>query len=136
MPAIACTIRLASTPAAPAAARAALAWLEPHVEAARYANLRVAVTELVANAVEHGGDGVDDVVDVAIRLDEHSARVDVADAGRHFTPALPAPPPALDSRRGRGLFLVERLSDRCGVAAPAHLWVEVDRDGRDATLAP
>jgi anti-sigma regulatory factor (Ser/Thr protein kinase) len=136
MPATACSIRIASTPAAPAAARAALRWLQPHVEAGRYESLRIAVTELVANAVEHGGNGADDVVEVAIRLDERSARVDVTDAGRRFTPPLPVPAPPLDSPRGRGLMLVERLTDRFGVAGPSHLWIEIDRNGAGTTVDP
>jgi serine/threonine-protein kinase RsbW len=136
MPAIASRrLRLAPTPAAPAAARRALAWLEPHVDAARYQNLRVAVTELVANAVEHGGDGRGAVVEVAISLDARSVRVDVSDAGGRFTPRLPPAAPAPQSARGHGLILVERLSDRFGVAGPSHLWVEVDRRTAAATLA-
>jgi anti-sigma regulatory factor (Ser/Thr protein kinase) len=130
------TIRLAPTPAAPAAARHALAWLEPHVDARRYANLRLAVTELVANAIEHGGGGVPEgVVEVGICVGEHSVRVDVRDAGARFTPPLPPSAPPLGSPRGRGLMLVDRLSDRFGVAGPSHLWVEVDRDAADGTLA-
>ena len=81
------------------------------------------VTELVSNAVEHGGGTAVVEVDVdAVRL-----RVSVADSDPRLPTAALA---AIDAERGRGLLLVEALSSRWG-AAPQDggkcVWFELDR---------
>lgn len=82
-------------------------------------------TELVTNAIEHGGGPA--VLDAAVR--ERSLRVTVADA----SPVTPRPklPAELDelSERGRGLFLVDALASRWGSepnASGKAMWFEVD----------
>jgi anti-sigma regulatory factor (Ser/Thr protein kinase) len=69
----------------------------------------VMVSELAMNAVQHARTEFAVRVDIAGRL----LRVEVSDAGAGTPQAHPMPPPA--SPAGRGLSLVERLSDRWGV---------------------
>lgn len=67
------------------------------------------VTELVTNAVRHGGSGIH------FRLGTNGSWVygEVFDAGDHM-PRLCRPDP--DAPGGRGLFIVDRLADEWGVA--------------------
>ena len=81
------------------------------------------VTELVSNAVEHGGGAA--VVDAF--LDHDRLRVSVGDED----PRLPAVGPAdVEAERGRGLLLVDALSSRWGASPQAPgktVWFELDR---------
>ena len=81
------------------------------------------VTELVSNAVEHGGGSA--VVEAD--LDDTRLRVSVADTDPRLPTAALA---AIDAERGRGLLLVEALSSRWG-ATPQDggktVWFELDR---------
>ncbi|POX51151.1 ATP-binding protein [Streptomyces sp. Ru71] len=77
-------------------------------------DLSVALTEACANAVEHGGDGLDasaEAYRVTAYLDGELCRIEVADAGPGFT-AAEAPRRAHDdAEHGRGLFLIRELAD-------------------------
>lgn len=74
------------------------------------------VTELVQNAIEHGSkaDG-SETADLSVELAEDSVLLEVSDPGTGKDPrllmerdvTLPVP---LDSPRGRGLFLINRLA--------------------------
>ena len=82
------------------------------------------VTELVTNAVIHGGSESE----VAVLLTGQALRVEVAD--NH--PAVPAPRPTDDdwATSGRGLALVETLSERWGIEPRAGgkvIWFELAR---------
>jgi anti-sigma regulatory factor (Ser/Thr protein kinase) len=81
------------------------------------------VTELVSNAVEHGGGTA--VVDAEI--DGRRLRVCVLDDD----PTLPtAGQASIDAERGRGLLLVEALSSRWGAERRSRgksVWFELDR---------
>lgn len=82
------------------------------------------VTELVSNAIEHGGGTA--VVDAALDVDEGRLRVSVVDDD----PTLPAVGlAAIDAERGRGMLLVDALASRWG-AAPKNrgkaVWFELD----------
>ncbi|MCK8677990.1 ATP-binding protein [Streptomyces lichenis] len=70
------------------------------------------VTELVANAVDHAPDGATIRVAV-IRIRTTRIRISVVDGAAHRLPPLRAAGP--DAERGRGLLLVEALSDQWGV---------------------
>ena len=72
--------------------------------------LRLLVSELVTNAVRHGGAA--EPVEVHARWNSE-VRVEVSDHGDGFTPAPRIGPP--DEPGGFGLFLVGRLADRWGV---------------------
>jgi anti-sigma regulatory factor (Ser/Thr protein kinase) len=76
----------------------------------RAETLRLLVSELVTNAVRHGGQ--DHPVEVHAVWNSE-VRVEVIDHGRGFSPAPRAGD--LDEPGGFGLFLVGRLADRWGV---------------------
>lgn len=80
------------------------------------------VTELVTNAIEHGGGTA--VVDAEV--DRTRLRVAVADSDPRLPTAQLA---AIDAERGRGLLLVEALSSRWGATpqgAGKSVWFELD----------
>lgn len=67
-------------------------------------------------------------IGVAIELCEDVTRVSVEDGGGGFSPP-PAPAPGEPSPSGWGLYLVERFTDRWGVAAEGgtRVWFEMRR---------
>ncbi len=78
-------------------------------------NLRVALTEALANAIIYGN-GLDPSKSVDVRVTAESAcfRVHVCDEGRGFDPdAVPDPtlPDRIERSDGRGLFLIRQLVD-------------------------
>ncbi|MGK5637815.1 ATP-binding protein [Streptomyces sp. URMC 126] len=93
-------------------------------------DLAVALSEACANAVEHGGDASTGYR-VTARIDGDTCRIEVTDSGPGFT--APASPTALGEHRrpprrteartpapahdehGRGLFLIESLTDNVRV---------------------
>jgi anti-sigma regulatory factor (Ser/Thr protein kinase) len=92
------------------------------------------VSELVSNAVQHGGPHGRDAR-VGLMVDEHEAgvRVEVTDAGG----GDPRPGDgAIDRPSGRGLLLVEALASRWGckrMAVGKTVWFELaDTGGGDA----
>lgn len=89
---------------APARAPKAVDLLSPTLEPARLEDTRLIVSELVANAVEHG----------SIK----------ADAGITAPPRVPDD----DEVRGWGLHLVHELADRSGFepGPPPAVWFEID----------
>src|SRR3954451_1260956 len=72
--------------------------------------LRLLVSELVTNAVRHGGQH--EPLELHASWN-HEVRVEVVDHGGGFTPAPRSG--AADEPGGFGLFLVGRLADRWGV---------------------
>ncbi|UQA94201.1 ATP-binding protein [Streptomyces halobius] len=89
-------------------------------------DLSVALSEACANAVEHAGDTATEDYRVTAFIDGDTCRIEVTDSGPGFhRPRTPAPPhpsterapvptPAqapADAEDGRGLFLIEALTD-------------------------
>ncbi|MFI9050641.1 ATP-binding protein [Streptomyces sp. NPDC053427] len=92
-------------------------------------DLSVALSEACANAVEHGGDAATGDYRVTAFIDGDTCRIEVTDSGPGFRrsplpapphtpadgtpePAVPAPAQApADAEDGRGLFLIEALTD-------------------------
>jgi anti-sigma regulatory factor (Ser/Thr protein kinase) len=103
-------------------ARAAVADLARALGADRHHDLRLLVTEMVANGVEHGAG--------PLRLLVHRypacVRVEVVDQGGGCPATAPASVSA-EATSGRGLLLVDALSDRWGVepGPPARAWLEI-----------
>ena len=110
------------------AARAALAErLRERMAAARLEELRLLVTELVANSVRHGGvDGRGRIV-IEVELLDDRARVQVSDTGAQGEPELL--PPDLGGGGGFGLYLVDRIALRWGAEHDPDLrvWFELAR---------
>jgi anti-sigma regulatory factor (Ser/Thr protein kinase) len=84
--------------------------IEPVLADGANQTLKLLVSEVVTNAVRHGGDSQ------PVRLHatwNSEVRVEVCDHGAGFTPAPRSGP--LDEPGGFGLFLVGHLADRWGV---------------------
>jgi len=124
-------VRLEPRPHAVPEARTALEPIEPHVEPRTLGDVRLLVSELVTNSVRHSGRGADGEIGLEVTLEPDSLRVEVADPGAGFEPR----PRARNQSQGSGwgLFLVDRLTDRWGVAADGgtRVWFEIDRRGRE-----
>jgi anti-sigma regulatory factor (Ser/Thr protein kinase) len=113
---------------AAASARNALLALEGRVADNLLNDIRLLVSELVTNSVRHSGIQSHDRVHMDVQVSEDTLRVEVADPGEGFAPQ----PRDMDRSRpgGWGLYLVDQLSDRWGVARN-HLnrvWFEMDHD--------
>jgi anti-sigma regulatory factor (Ser/Thr protein kinase) len=90
------------------------------------------LSEFVANAVQHGGAGADQLVWVKVESTPLRVRVEVVDPGW----AEGEPLERIEhADGGYGLVLLEHLSDRCGREATAEggrlAWFELDLDGLD-----
>ena len=108
-------------------ARAAVDRLELPVQyPERGFDLRLLVSELVANAIKHGR-GVGTSILLSVEQIGTTLRVAVEDAGPPFTPA-PTERPAPDATSGRGLYLLTALADRWGVEQRHgnRAWFEID----------
>ena len=119
------TFRVAPEPhSVPSARERVIALAEPFVHAARIADLRLVISEVITNAVRHGGS--DDMV-VAVTPKQGYLCVQVTDTGDGFAPRPRAFEP--DDDGGFGLFLVERLTRRWGLTrenSNTRVWFEFD----------
>jgi anti-sigma regulatory factor (Ser/Thr protein kinase) len=100
--------------------------LRPQLGASQLETLRLLVSEVVTNAVRHGGSN-GDAVEITARWNSE-VRVDVVDRGNGFTPVPRTA--ALDEPGGFGLFLVGCLADRWGVDSEpsTRVWFTLRRD--------
>ena len=99
----------------------------PFVDDGRIADLRLVISEVITNAVRHGGNG--DMV-VAVTPKPGYLCVQVTDTGDGFAPRPRAFGP--DEDGGFGLFLVEQLTRRWGLTredSNTRVWFEFDFDG-------
>jgi anti-sigma regulatory factor (Ser/Thr protein kinase) len=113
------------------AARQALVERDGELPAAVRQDVLLLLTELVTNAVRHGGVDSRRPVRVEVRRWRRLVRVEVADRGAGFS-AVPSPRRPRDEPGGWGLFLVERIADRWGVehtSPGACVWFEIEFDG-------
>ena len=115
--------------AEPESVRAARGWLAavamPLVDESRRADLQLVVTEVVTNAIRHGG--WDGQLLLAATPKPEFLCVQVTDAG----PGLAPRPRAMVSEEngGFGLFIVEQLTRRWGVTREnrrTRVWFELD----------
>src|SRR3954471_1119773 len=95
------------------------------VDAPMLASVELLTTELVSNAVRHGGAGEGQVVELHLALAPECVRVEVCDPGEGFDAGRPQP----YGEGGYGLFLVSEVSSRWGVARQSTnvTWFEMDR---------
>jgi anti-sigma regulatory factor (Ser/Thr protein kinase) len=120
------SVRLPSDQDAPGAARALLEEVAPALPDRAKANLHVAISELVTNAVVHGAPGE---VGLRIAAEGDKLRVEVSDAGMRPFEWRPTPG---GTEGGWGLHLVDEFTDRCGVERRPHTvaWCELDLEPR------
>jgi anti-sigma regulatory factor (Ser/Thr protein kinase) len=121
-------IRLPIGPQAAVRARQALDRLASSFPPEVLENLRLLTSELVTNSVRHSGMEPSGTVGVQVTLTPSLIRVEVTDLGRGFeyTPIIPS----LYQTSGWGLYLVEQIADRWGVARKdgTLVWFEMEGD--------
>jgi anti-sigma regulatory factor (Ser/Thr protein kinase) len=121
------SFELAGGPYAVTAARLALADLESHLDPSVAFDVRLLVSELVTNSVQHAQVAAEDSIVLLVKFTDKAVRVEVRDDGPGFKP--PIARPSEDADAGWGLFLVEQLADSWGVGEDDNgVWFEITRD--------
>ena len=113
---------------APAAARlAARGLLRFHLTARAQADATLLISELVANAVVHGGAHEDDDICIHLAFRASRAVFEICDSGPGFK--APSVPDARPEGGGMGLMLVHTLSGAWGVnfRDGSRVWFEMAR---------
>jgi anti-sigma regulatory factor (Ser/Thr protein kinase) len=130
------SFELAGGPYAVTAARLALADLESQLDASVAFDVRLLVSELVTNSVQHASVAAEDSIVLIVSINDETVRVTVRDDGPGFEP--PASPPPEDADAGWGLFLVEQLADSWGIGdGGKDVWFEIRRGrGQEDDRAP
>ena len=119
------SLSLDGGPEAAAHARRALSRLRGDIDPPLLETMRLLVTELIANSVKHAGS---DAVGLKVVVARSAVLVEVRDQGPGFEPADREE--GQDESSGWGLFLVDRLADRWGVArepSATSVWFELKR---------
>lgn len=116
---------LTKSPAAAAQARLLLDRIRADVGPDVLENARLLVSELVANAVEHVKEDGD--IEVRVRLEGDTLRIEVLDPGPGFTPPKREP----GSERGWGLHFTDLLARRWAADTDvrARVWFELSLSG-------
>jgi len=128
------TLQLPDRPEAPSAARKALTSLNGSlhlISEPRLRDAQLVISELVANAVRHGGRTGQPIL-LTVRATPEVMRVEVSDDGQGFDEAPLAEAPD-DRGGGWGLPIVAALAHRWGVdrGAATTVWFEIDRPQRE-----
>jgi anti-sigma regulatory factor (Ser/Thr protein kinase) len=106
-----------------AEARRALEGLNDHLPPEKLEDVRLLVSELVTNSVVHAGLSPDEAITLTVTIRGGLVR----DRGSGFEPPEePAPKP--DLAGGWGLYILDRVADRWGVARTGskNVWFEID----------
>ena len=127
------SFELAGGPYAVTAARLALAEIDELLDESRAFDVRLLVSELVTNSVQHAQAGPDDSIALKLSIGDELIRVEVSDTGPGFEP--PEDSGEVERDRGWGLFFVSQLTDRWGVeekGSSGSVWFEIDRTDPEA----
>ena len=125
---------LAGGPYAVTAARLALSDIDEMVDETQAFDVRLLVSELVTNSVQHARVSADDSITLEVSISDATVRIQVKDQGPGFERPKVAPPPDADA--GWGLFLVEQLADSWGVDTPERaVWFEIARDRAESSTS-
>lgn len=121
------SFELAGGPYAVTAARLALAEIDDELDESQAFDVRLLVSELVTNSVQHARVGPEDSIQMSIAIGDELVRVEIADTGPGFEP--PTDAGGTERDRGWGLFFVAQLAARWGVeqGEPGCVWFEIDR---------
>jgi anti-sigma regulatory factor (Ser/Thr protein kinase) len=121
-------VRLPAVPASPAAARDAVERsLNTVLSPGKLDEARIAVSELVSNAVQHANLAPEDSIELRGSLDPGMLRVEVRDGGPGFDAAVRR---AGQPDSGWGLHILDQLADRWGTSRDRStgVWFEMDLD--------
>jgi two-component sensor histidine kinase len=114
---------------APAEARNRVAdELDGALDYAMLDTLRLLVSEVATNCVQHAYADADARIHVAVSLPPGAVRVELSTAGAPFeSPPVKPATPGPEDQRGRGLFIVDALARAWGVGpcAANHVWFEL-----------
>ena len=129
------TLQLPHRPAAASAARKALSSLNGTlhlISTSRLRDAQLVLTEVVANAVRHGGRRGEPIA-LTVRATLDVIRIEVSDDGDGFDAALAEKAPEADQGGGWGLPIVAALAHRWGVDRDdsTTVWFEIDRPQRE-----
>jgi anti-sigma regulatory factor (Ser/Thr protein kinase) len=129
------SFELAGGPYAVTAARLALAEIDDLLDESQAFDVRLLVSELVTNSVQHAKVGPDDSIALKLAIQDIAVRVEISDSGPGFEP--PEDAGDVERDRGWGLFFVSQLATRWGVEPgdPACVWFEIDRAGEGDAAA-
>jgi anti-sigma regulatory factor (Ser/Thr protein kinase) len=129
------SFELAGGPYAVTAARLALAEIDELVDESHAFDVRLLVSELVTNSVQHAQVGPEESIKLDVAIDDEQIRVEITDHGPGFEPPTDAGGDERD--RGWGLFFVSQLATRWGVepGEPGRVWFEITRSESDEETA-
>lgn len=120
---------LAPQPTSVRAVRDALEELEGVVIDRRLDDLRLVVSELVTNAVNHAELGLNDLIGLGVAVEGSLIRVEATDPGVGFEkPSFSEPRDPQQQFGGMGLYLMDTLADSWGVDRKGNLnvtWLEM-----------
>jgi anti-sigma regulatory factor (Ser/Thr protein kinase) len=120
-------LQLAPNPKVALTARHALDSLTDLLPADKLEDVRLVVSELVANSILHAGLSPEDQISLSVSVSGGTVRGRVCDPGPGFE--VPSEPhPRADLSGGWGLPIVEKISDRWGVERNNRVcvWFEID----------
>jgi Anti-sigma regulatory factor (Ser/Thr protein kinase) len=117
--------RLSGSLTAAAEARRKLEPFQSVLGSRRLEDVRLLVNEMVTNSLRHA-DALKTGIGLKVEATAGVLRVEVTDQGPGFDPEVS--PPTAEQTSGRGLFLVQALSDRWGVirSGGTMVWAEID----------
>jgi len=120
-------LELPAHPSIVGTARDATRELRGSLDAETFEAVQLVVSELVTNAIRHSGLAAGDTIRLRVAVRDHSVLAEVSDTGSGFR--APTPPTPRGIAGGFGLFLVDRLADRWGVATEdgTLVWAELHR---------